>query len=75
MNIYAGGILQKRRSPKRGVGTYKMNRYRIDIPDAVHFNNNGKKACTINVTDPSHSTHPEKVTCKNCLVFLQKKKA
>lgn len=51
---------------------YNKGRYRLDFIDAVHFNNNGRKACTIIVLDPKHSTHVEEVTCRVCKKYIAK---
>ncbi len=55
-----------------GNGNYKKNRYRLGWVDAKHFDNNGKKLCHVNATDPYHTTNKEEVTCRYCKSKLDK---
>lgn len=47
--------------------TYNQNRYNKDYVETIHYNNNGRKACSIFVLNPQHSAEPSEVTCRNCL--------
>ena len=40
--------------------------------EAVHFNNNGKRNCSVFVVDPRHTTSKEDVTCCHCLSNINK---
>lgn len=52
----------------------KKARYRNDWVDPVHFNNQGKKACHVNVTNPKHSDNILEVTCRYCIAWLGRQK-
>jgi hypothetical protein len=66
VNNYASPAKKSRQSK------YNKGRYRLDWVDSIHFNNNGKKACTIIVLDPKHSTNPDEVTCRVCRKYIDK---
>lgn len=51
---------------KKPPSKYRAGRYRLDFVEAIHFNNNGKKACTIIVVDPKHTRVRSEVTCTVC---------
>lgn len=43
-----------------------------DWVDKVHYDNNGKRMCSIAVTLPLYSSKVEEVTCTRCLLKLKK---